>query len=548
MTDLIRIPADDLAQASPEQLASYAKYLITEAERDGNWSVWLRLMWPHLFTFGFAPHHEVMWEWLWGLTPGVKPDSLVIGYPRKGAKSTNAEAGVAQAGCRQRRRFALYVSETQDQADKHVLSIAGLLESPMVALCYPDMATAKVSKVTGMRRSWARQRLTTAGGFTVEGFGLDVSIRGIKLEDVIPDLIVLDDVDSVDDSLATVDRKIDKITTSVLPTGAPDAAVLGAQNVIHAHSIFARLLGVQATDCPPAEFLSNRQTVGPIPAIEGLEVTQRTRDDGSHRYEITAGTATWEGQSVPVCQGLIDEWGITAFMREAQHETTPPPGGVFSHLTYQRTRDDEASVLDRCVRKVVAVDPAVSNTDRSDSHAVSVQGIDSSGVIYMVRSWEQRASPEEAIRKAYTWAIACGAELVIIESDQGGDAWLSVFNQAWEQLIADDGHPEITEATVRPRMEPRKAASSQQSKEGRAQELLADYERPGRIIHVEGYHLALEAALYRFGRTKPFDLVDATVWGWRELRGRQDRGVDVGRAQGQTLPGHNWGASRRGFN
>jgi hypothetical protein len=46
--------------------------------------------------------------------------------------------------------------------------------------------------------------------------------------------------------------------------------------------------------------------------------------------------------------------------------------------------------------------------------------------------------------------------------------------------------------------------------------MLTDYER-GRIIHVLGTHEVLERALKRFPVQKPYDLVDAAGWSWRDL-------------------------------
>jgi hypothetical protein len=70
--------------------------------------------------------------------------------------------------------------------------------------------------------------------------------------------------------------------------------------------------------------------------------------------------------------------------------------------------------------------------------------------------------------------------------------------------------------------------------------MLADYERPGRIIHVRGTHEILERALRRFPRTKPFDLVDGAYWSWRDLnrrRGRQARTTSKQVARGRLYEG-----------
>ena len=54
------------------------------------------------------------------------------------------------------------------------------------------------------------------------------------------------------------------------------------------------------------------------------------------------------------------------------------------------------------VRKAIAVDPAVTDTDRSDSHGCQCDGIDTNGTIFRLRSWEQRATPDAL--KCDEWA------------------------------------------------------------------------------------------------------------------------------------------------
>jgi hypothetical protein len=101
-----------------------------------------------------------------------------------------------------------------------------------------------------------------------------------------------------------------------------------------------------------------------------------------------------------------------------------------------------------------------------------------------------------------------------VETDQGGDTWSSVYREACQVVRDEDGY----NGTF-PRFRWQKAGAGHGSKTHRSQQMLADYERPGRIVHVEGYHLVLEAALKRFPGTKPLDLADAAFWSWKALRG-----------------------------
>lgn len=320
----------------------------------------------------------------------------------------------------------------------------------------------------------------------------------------------IDDVDTETDSPATTEKRIKVLTRAILPAGSNDLAVLSIQNLVHADSVFARLAG---RGDQPADFLARRTVSGPIPAVEGLV----TEAEKTGRRIIVGGSATWAGQPLETCQAQIDDWGISAFLAEAQHEVSERKGKMFDHLDYQRCTWDQVPPL---VRVVVWVDPAVTATDDSDSQGIQADGISVDGTIYRLRSWEQRTTPEDALARAIRWAYELGADHVGVETDQGGDTWRSVYLRAIEAVL---------EANPSWRRLPRlgfvsdKAGAGAGPKAHRASKMLADYERGGRIVHVIGTHEVLERALTRFPRFKPLDLVDATYWSWQDLR--EERGV-----------------------
>lgn len=191
---------------------------------------------------------------------------------------------------------------------------------------------------------------------------------------------------------------------------------------------------------------------------------------------------------------------------------------------------DEVPLLDRVV---VWVDPAVTDRDTSDSHAVQVDGISRDRTLYRLWSWEQRATPLESLKTAFYKALEYGADSIGIETDQGGDTWKSVFREARRELQTEmeeeaalfqpDSleHEEVLDRIARLnaiRYRWDKAGKNRGDKEHRSSRMLTDYER-GRIIHVFGTHHVLESALMRFPRYKPLDLVDACFYGWKDLMG-----------------------------
>jgi len=412
---------------------------------------------------------------------------------------------VVRLGAKEVRKFCLYVRGTQDKANESVQNIAAMLEGRHIEAYYPDLASRKLGKY-GNSKGWRVDTLRCANGFSVVALGLDAAVRGIKIEEFRPDLIILDDIDSSTDGPEAVKKKIDILTKSILPAGSNDVAILGIQNLIHPNSIFSKI------NDGSAEFLYNRLVSGPYPAVEGL--TYEQRPEGG--YLITGGVATWAGQSLEVCEAQINEWGLTAFLQEAQHEVEDRPGGLFSHLEYRHCGWGEVPELTRIV---VWVDPAVTSTDQSDSMGIQADGIDEKGTIYRLWSWESVTTPVDALRRAILKALELHALMVGVETDQGGDTWHSVYKQACEELIKDEAYPQIVAHTRFPGFQSAKAGAGHGPKAHRASLMLSDYER-GKIVHVQGTHRVLEKALFRFPLTKPFDLVDAAYWSWQDLRGK----------------------------
>jgi hypothetical protein len=492
-----------LAERYEAEHAAVADPASVREELESDWRLWVPRVLPRYFPYGFAPHHAEFWEWLWAIERLGRPQPRVSIWSRGGAKSTTAEGALVALGSRRKRRYALYVSMTQDQADKHVASIAGMLESDEVAAHYPEMTKPLVGKF-GNSKGWRRNRLRTASGFTVDALGLDSASRGARVDEMRPDVIVIDDIDDPLDTPAAVKKKVELLTKSVLPLGTPNVAVISIQNLIHDQSVFAQLAGVASAK---ADFLADRIVSGPIPAVEGLEWVER---DGA--YRIAAGRPTWEGQDLTACQHMIDTYGLSAFLSECQHETTPPAGGMFDHLVYKRI---PWSQIPRLLRTTVWVDPAVTDKDTSDSQGIQADGLGVDGKVYRLYSWEQRTSPQDAIRRALRKAVELEAITLGVETDQGGDTWYSVVDEA-KRALRDD--PENPCDAYGVQFISDKAGAGHGPKTHRASLMLADYERGG-IVHVEGTHTVLERALHRFPKLKPFDLVDCSYWSWADLRG-----------------------------
>lgn len=291
-----------------EKIAERAAERISILDVEVHWRQWLKTLFPKYIS-EFAQYHIDFWEWVWAVEVGKQPRTFVAIWPRAGGKSTSAELAAVSLGARKVRKYILYVSATQEQADDHVQNVGALLESSSVEKYYPDLATRALNKF-GSSKGWRRNRLRTQSGFTIDALGLDTAQRGVKLEEQRPDCIIVDDVDEETDSAPLTEKKIKILTRALIPAGASDVAILFVQNLVHADSVFSRLVDGRA------DFLADRIVSGPTPALKNF--TFQREENG--RYTVTGGMPTWNEMGIERCQEMIDDMGLLAFRAECQHE------------------------------------------------------------------------------------------------------------------------------------------------------------------------------------------------------------------------------------
>lgn len=520
-----RLLDPDRSPLDADGRSDFADWLASEYFRKAADS-WLTFILPSYFrtmpdeSAPFGPHHHEFLDWLWGIERGKRRRPFVGVWPRGGLKSTSAEGATVLVGATGRRKYGLYVCGTQDRANDHVATINSMLESPMVRTYYPDMARRAVGEY-GRSKGWKQTRLRTAAGFTIDAIGLDTAARGAKVDEDRPDWIIVDDIDETFDGPAIVRGKIERLSRGIIPAGSSDVIIMFIQNLIHRDGVMAQTIDGRA------EMLADRLTSGPIPAVAGQYVIEPTGDDrpiedGGRPWRIVGGKATWEGQTIEVCEAAIALVGPSAWESEAQHKPRLLVGSMFEdvlpHVAHCTL--DEVPEL---VHVAVCVDPAVTDTDGSDSHGVQADGLGIDDVLYRLRSWEERATPGKALELAITWAYELGALEVGVEENLGADlsgrsieeSWRLVFDNARDRVLMH--HPEWVDRPL-VRIKRLRATTSLGSKAARGSIMHADYERPGRIVHVIGYHETLEAALGRAYVVKPYDLADASFYSWRELR------------------------------
>lgn len=291
---------------------------------------WLRKFGPHSFTGTFASFHTEFWEWYWPLALRLRQNKELdtndlvafLPWPRDSGKSTHAEWAAIAEGCLVRKGYVLWVSGKQEQAEEHVVSIRDRIESEQIGKIYPWMSKPKVG-AHGNKFGWGKEFLMTGdarsgGGWAVRPAGLNVAMRGGKVLDMRPTLIILSDVDEIGDSIMVVEQKEMLISRSILPMGNSSTRVIFDQNPIHANSVMNRVL------TRVSSVLSVRRVIGggAVPAFKDDLRIEFEQTDHGPRHIIKAGTPTWKDMDIRKCQVFLDRSGLDAFLAEYQHNLT----------------------------------------------------------------------------------------------------------------------------------------------------------------------------------------------------------------------------------
>jgi phage terminase large subunit-like protein len=175
------------------------------------------------------------------------------------------------------------------------------------------------------------------------------------------------------------------------------------------------------------------------------------------------------------------------------------PGALWRHERLDELRVKKAP--DDLKQIVVAVDPAVSSSDDSDETGIVVIGVSEAGEAYVLADLSGHHAPLDWAREVVKAYQRHEANLVVAETNQGGEMVLDMLRQVDSSL-------------------PVKMVRAKRGKYQRAEPAAALYEQ-GQVHHV-GCHAGLEDQMCTFTsdidrRQGSPDRVDALVWGLTHL-------------------------------
>ncbi|MEO0868189.1 MAG: hypothetical protein AAFY17_07020, partial [Cyanobacteria bacterium J06642_11] len=365
----------------------------------------------------------------------------------------------------------------------HVQAIAALLE---------QMGVPRAVNRYQASIAWTAERLQTANGFGVLGVGLNSRVRGARMEQFRPDLIILDDVDGEHDSVKITQKKLATISKAILAAGATYATGLFVQNKIHKDSAIAQVADGRAGVLMGA-------TVTEEPAVRGLEYEQYY-DEASkkNQYRVTGGVPTWpQGQNLLTAEKQINDWGLSAFLQESQHEDRRDGGLWNMERDIEPYRVMSAPTI---LKRIIAgVDPPGTTT--TEVGIVSV-GKTKDNHYYVLADDSGFCTPKEWGRRAVSRYHDLEADSIVGERNFGGDMVESNIKKIDDNV----GYKDVR---------------ASRGKLVRAEPVQQLYEN-GQVHHV-GHYPDLESEMCRWtpDQDSP-NRMDALVWAITELMGPQE--------------------------
>lgn len=289
----------------------------TAALEARGYDAWLAALGSRTFTSPLADFHRELWDWYWAVTlkrlrgEKLSLDDLVFLaiWGRGLGKSSNVEWACIAEGALLGEGFVGYVCETENQAREHVAAIKGRLESSEIARYYPGLAEPEIGG-HGYQRGWRQDYLATASGWGIVPLGLDKGVRGGRKDDLRFTMFVLDDIDDVNDSPLSIEKKLLAISRSILPAGTDDTLVLFPQNLIHEDGVLNQIYTRRS------DVLAHRRVSGPVPAFSELEIG--TAADGLPSIDVAA--PVWDALDVDSARKYLSKFGPRAFLAEYQHD------------------------------------------------------------------------------------------------------------------------------------------------------------------------------------------------------------------------------------
>jgi phage terminase large subunit-like protein len=380
------------------------------------------------------------------------------------------------------RKFIAAFADSAAQAEMHLATFKHELDTNLLLrLDFPDLCKP-LRRPTGVVAADRAGMLVTKAGFTFAARGIDSASLGMKVGEQRPDLLILDDIEPDESSYSAYQKEKRERTLldAILPLNVYARVALVGTVTMPGSLIHDLVKTRTLPEETPAEWVTSEGfTCHYYPAI-------LDNGDGTER-------SIWP-EKWPL-DYLQEIRHTRAFRKNYQNDPLAAGGDYW-------TSDDFTYGLPTpLTHQLLSIDPAVTSKKKSDFTALAVVGFSKPSRVAVVR-WGRtfKVQPGEQLRALVlrtleTWPDVVG---VLVESNQGGDAWRAILHDLPVPLTT---------------------VHQSEPKEVRAARLLNHYQRR-RCIHEQRLP-AVEEQCVAFPKGPNDDLVDAVGSGVSVFLGRK---------------------------
>jgi phage terminase large subunit-like protein len=310
----------------------------------------------------------------------------------------------------QYRKFAAAFADSGVQAEQHLetfkkeLDENDWLRNDFPELCKPLTKSTEERKIADNRRI-----IQCSNGFIFAARGIEAASLGMKVGNLRPDLLILDDIEPGEETYSAYQarKRLLAVTDNVFPLNV-NAQVVMVGTTTMSGSIMHQIIRVGMGEQDDSTAWVRGENID-VHYYEPI----LTREDGSER-------SLWPAK-----------WGID-FLNSIRH--TRAYAKNFANLPvaldgdYWGEEDFPAGEVPGLTRYLLSVDPAVTSKKSSDFTGLSVVAYSPSAkraqVMFTVKV---RLSSKKLRPLVLQICQAFPIKLILVESNQGGDLWEEAF-------------------------------------------------------------------------------------------------------------------------
>ena len=363
--------------------------------------------------------------------------------PRGSAKSTTATlAYPLRAALEGWEPYTVILSDSANQANQLLGHVRRELEhNDQLATDYPD--------AFGRGPVWRDNRIELRNGAVIEALGSGSRIRGRRTRQARPSLVVLDDVQSNEDTISALARQRawDWVTREVIPAGDGATNFLSVGSAIHSEAVAVRVGQL------PGWSAETRKAVHSWPARLDLwaecerlatNLADPDRDATSRAFyaahpEMDDDASVYWPERYPLFDLMMRRAEIGAAAFDSEYQGVPNLGGLTEWpAEYWDDRPGVPFWFDQwpgnLAVKVMALDPSKGEGPKSDYQALAYVGYGTDGCFYLDVDL-QREPVTAMVRRCITAARAWQANSVLVEQN----ATLGLLKAEFEEQLKGTG-------------------------------------------------------------------------------------------------------------